>query len=117
MHYYCHCRLQTGYAVGGQIIFTVFAFRVVRGVIRSYTIDSPVQQTLPQCLQMFGGAQGRIDLGVSIVIPDNLIGQNQVVRGHFTGDVDAPGFGFSYQLHGALGGSVTDMHMAASQFS
>src|SRR5690606_33954253 len=72
-------------------------------------VDRAVRQSFTQRFDVFRGAQGRVDLVDRVVALGELVGEQQVVRGHFGGDVAAAALGPADDLHRPLDGDVAEV--------
>ncbi|MDQ0708654.1 hypothetical protein QFZ52_001306 [Arthrobacter woluwensis] len=81
----------------------------VRRVVRADDIDDALGQGLAQGQHVLLGAEGRVDLVDGVVAADQLVRQQQVVRGDLGGDPDAALLGPADDLHTARRGDVADV--------
>ncbi len=91
----------------------------VRGVVGAHHVNGAVRQAGAQCLNICIRPQRRVDLVHRVVAADQVVGEQEVVRGDFGSDVDAAFLGPADDLHGAGGGDVADVqagvHMLRQQ--
>ena len=105
--------LQPGHAERGGLPFGLLVLHRVRRVIGGDAVDRPVRQPGPQRVHVGLGAQRRVHLVDRVVAGGQLVGQQQVVRGHLGGNPPALGLGPADYLHRACRRHVADVQRGA----
>ena len=95
----------------GQFNFLVVP--AVGGVVRGDGIHGAVRQCLQYRIEIRLGTQGRVHLEVRIELHQLLVREREVVGGHLTRDVQAPGFRFAHHAQGARGAEVRQVQVAS----
>ena len=106
-------RGQSEHAERRGVPFAVLVLGRVRGVVGRHDVDGPVGQSLAQRHTSRSGAQRRIDLEEGVVAADQFVGEQQMVRCHLGGDVDAALLGAPDQVDAAGGGDVAHVQPRA----
>ena len=82
-------RLQPGDAIGRALELLLLLMGRMGSVIGSDAIDGAVEQPFQHGAAVGFGAQGRIHLGIGVVLADRVLGQHEMMRRHLAGDVQA----------------------------
>ncbi len=98
---------QTDHARGGFGEFDVLFGGSMRGVVGGDAVDGAVGKRFAKGCDVLGLAQRRIDLAGGIVAKHGFVGQQEVMRGDFGGDLDASRLGFTKDTDRAACGDVS----------
>ena len=105
--------LQPEHAGPGRAPLGLLVLQRVRRVVGGHRVDGAVGQPGPQRGHVLGRPQRRVDLVDRVVRGGQLVGEQQVVRGHLGGDPGAAGLGPAQDLHRAGGRDVADVQPGA----
>ena len=114
--------LEPDHAEAGLLPGALLRFRRVRRVIRGDDVDRAVGEGRTQGLHVLIATQGRVHLEAGVVAPavvpvaasrDQLVGQQQVVRGHLGGDRDPSRLGPADDVDAAGRREVADVQPGA----
>ena len=101
--------LQAGHAVRGGRPLGLLGLDRVRRVVGGHAVDGAVGQPPAQRVHVGPGAQRRVDLEHGVVAAGEVVGEQQVVRGHLGGHPPALGLGPADDLHRAGRRYVADV--------
>ncbi len=110
-----HRGLEAHDAVGRLRELTLLLGERVRRVVGGHAVDGAVHQRFHARLDVALAAQRGRHLAVGVVAAHDLVGEQQVMRGHLRGHPDAARLGVAHEPHRARGGDVGDVQVRPGQ--